>query len=67
LKTKCDDFCLTTSLQPETLGFFSTSIALPLFDLGVHLEGIGIVMDEKLLNYSYKVYCMIKIPKTHYL
>jgi len=31
---------------------FSTCKALPLFDLRVHPEGIGIVMDKKLLNKS---------------
>jgi len=34
---------------------FSTYKALPLFDLGIHPEDLGIVMDKKFLNNSCKV------------
>jgi len=40
----------TASLNPGM--FFSTCTALPLFDWGVHPEGLGIVVDKKLLNTS---------------
>jgi len=51
--------CLTTSgtLQAKILVcFFSTYLPLPLLHSGVHPEGLGIVMDKKLLNSSFKVY-----------
>jgi len=35
--------------------FFSTYKALPLYDLWVHPEDLGIMVDKKLLNNSYKV------------
>jgi len=38
------------TFHPETLGFFSTCLPLTLLDCGVQTEGLGIVMDKKLLN-----------------
>jgi len=49
------------SLRPFDV-FFSTCIALPLFDLGVNPEDLGIVIDKKLLNNSYEVYYIVQIP-----
>jgi len=42
--------------------FFSTCAALPLFDLRIHPEDLGIVMEKKLLNNSCKVDKMVQIP-----
>jgi len=37
-------------LHTETLKCFSTLIALPLLDLGIHPEDHGIVIDKKIAN-----------------